>query len=104
MAYNKVLPRRKIPFASVHHLLTAHGFRKSGSEDYPIYQAKLQDASTQTEYRIHIPIQLDSQSQYVKLGKVFMNDVELIPSSILNAIYCKLKEIADYLYKARVTA
>lgn len=103
MAYNKVLPRRMMPLTRVHHLLTAHGFRKSGTEDYPIYQATLQDASTRAEYQINIPVKLDRQCQYAKLGKVFMNDVDLIPSSILNAIHCKLKEISDYLYKSNAT-
>lgn len=103
MAYNKVLPRRTMPLTRVHHLLTAHGFRKYGSEDYPIYQATLQDASTQTEYRINIPVKLDRHCQNAKLGKVFMSEVDLIPSSILTAIHCKLKEIADYLYKISVT-
>jgi len=103
MVFKKVLPRCVMPLTSVHYLLTAHGFRKSGSEDNPIYQAKLQDASTQTEYQINIPVQIDQHYKHVKLGKVYINDVDLVPSSISNAIHCKLKEIADYLYRVRVT-
>ena len=102
MVFKKVLPRCMMPLTSVHYLLTAHGFKKSGSEDNPIYQAKVQDASTQTEYQINIPVRIDQDYKHVKLGKVYMNDVEPMPFHIKNAIHCKLKEIADYLYRVKV--
>lgn len=100
MVFSKVLPRSIMPFAHVHHLLTAHGFRKAGTEDCPIYQVVLQDTSTQTGYQINIPIQIDHQRHdFVKLGKVYLDETENIPSPILQAIYSKLFEIADYMYR-----
>jgi hypothetical protein len=97
MEVNKKLPNIKIPFSFMHKLLTKQGFKKTDKLDETIYQAKLQDTTTQREYSLNIPTKQYEEQDEVQLGQAYIENEEDMPSSVIQAASSKLTEIADYM-------
>lgn len=105
MLRKKSLPGQFLAVSYVHDLLTFHGFKRTGTEEDPIYLAVFQDAATRMKYYLSIPVYVDKQRNHrarlgkarLKVGKTYVLGLDNIPFSILEAVNCKLNEIADYL-------
>src|SRR5690554_4825978 len=97
MALKKMLPGMKKSFSFTDQLLTSQGFVKKEKQAGIVYEAKLQDATTQEEYSLNIPATLDDGGDRILLGQAFFEEKDRMPTPVLEAANSKLNELTDYL-------
>lgn len=91
----------KLPFSTIHNVMTYLGFSRIGFNRHSAYRARFDDTSTKRSYRFMIPVQDHTVTCSVKIAKAFFEDHVSVPPEVVEAAESKLSEINAYLQDER---